>query len=304
MSFGLLLRALFSCAGLGEGLRPGRAVWRAGSFAALALWLLAPLPALGSDVRPLPSGAPQQVVASGLRLHVIAHEDLDPDALRALARPGTTLWLRTRSNTLRESTIDTLAQFDGAWVELRPPLEARTLSQLARAPAAGLWLRLGEKAAPPPVRPGPRRVAVSLAGPLGPERAAAIAALSPAVVDWRAGAHTDLLAWGLFKNLPGKLLFRPDADAVTPVDCARPGRQSVAVAVHVALLISLGTDAFPCGKGARIQVSADTESWVLQAVHLRDPSAELEIEVGVDLARVRKARKLLDALGLTPRGAH
>jgi hypothetical protein len=63
----------------------------------------------------------------------------------------------------------------------------------------------------------------------------------------------------------------------------------------------LGTDAFPCGKGARIRASADTEAWVVQSVHVRDPSAELELEVGADLAKVRKARQLFDALGLVPR---
>jgi hypothetical protein len=267
----------------------------------VAALLLAQVAAAG-DMRPLSDRAPPPVTEN-LRVHLVADEDLDPDALRALARPGVTLWLRTRSNTLRESTLDTARQFDSAWLELKAPLDGKSLAQLARSPAAGIWLRPKAGQALPAIKPGPHRLALTLDGPLDEARAEAISKLSPALVEWQAGAQTDLLAWSLFKNLPGKLLFRPDADAVAPVDCARPGRQAVAVAVHVAFLLSLGKDPFPCGKGARIRASADTEAWVVQALHVKDPSAELELEVGLDLARLRKARQLLDALGIAPRRA-
>jgi hypothetical protein len=74
----------------------------------------------------------------------------------------------------------------------------------------------------------------------------------------------------------------------------------VAVAVHVAFLLSLGKDTFPCGKGARIRLSTETEPWVVQSLHVSDPSKEIELEIGTDLARVRKARQLFDALDLRP----
>lgn len=258
--------------------------------------------ARAGEVKRLPDRGPPAITDS-LRAHLIADEDLDPDVLRALARPGVSLWLRTRSNAVRDSTLETARQFETAWIELKPPLEARALGQLARAPAAGIWLRPRVGEALPAVKPAPRRLAISFDGALDEARAAQVGRLSPSVVEWRVNAQqADLLSWSLFKNLPGRLLFRPDPDAVAPVDCARPGRQSVAVAVHVAFLLSLGKDAFPCGKGARIRVSAETEPWVIQALHVQDPSKEIELEVGADLAKVRKARQLFDALGLTPAG--
>jgi hypothetical protein len=265
------------------------------------LLLLLSTSAFAAEVKRLPDRSPPPVTES-LRAQLIADEDLDPDALRALARPGVSLWLRTRSNTLRDSTLETARQFEHAWIELSPPLDGKTLAQLSRAPAAGIWLRPKGGAALPALRPGPLRLAISLEGPLDEARAEAVVKLSPAVVEWKTNARqADLLSWSLFKNLPGKLLFRPDTDAVAPVDCARPGRQDVAVAVHVALLLSLGKDAFPCGKGARIRVTAETEPWVVQSLHVGDPSKEIELDVGADLARVRKARQLFDALGLVPR---
>ena len=268
--------------------------------AAVAAALLMSTAALAAEVKRLPDRSPPPTTAS-LRAHVIADEDLDPDALRALARPGVSLWLRTRSNTLRDSTLETARQFESAFVELRAPLDEKALPQLARAPATGIWLRPKATEALPALKPGPIKLAISIDGSLDEVRAAAIARLSPAFVEWRAGAsQADLLGWSLFINLPGKLLFRPATDAVAPVDCARPGRRAVAVAVHVALLLSLGKDAFPCGKGARIRLSAETEPWVVQSLHVSDPSKEIELEVGGDLAKVRKARQLFDALGMLP----
>lgn len=278
--------------------RAGQGASRA---AGAALALLSVGLAHAGEVKRLPERGPPAVTSS-LRSHLIADEDLEPDALRALARPGVSLWLRTRSNALRDSTLESARQFDNAWIALRAPLEAKALRQLARAPAAGVWLRPGASALPA-VKPGPLRLAISLEGPLDEARAAEVARLSPSVVEWRASAQqVDLLSWSLFRNLPGRLLFRPEADAVAPVDCARPGLESVAVAVHVAFLLSLGKDAFPCGKGARIRVSVETEPWVIQALHVQDPSKEIELDVGADLAKVRKARQLFDALGLHPAG--
>ena len=86
--------------------------------------------------RPLPS----EFVLTGYRVHVFASEDLEPDALRRLVRPGVTLWLQTRSNMLRSSTVDTLRRAETAWVQLRPPVLRPHWDQLGRLPRAGAWV--------------------------------------------------------------------------------------------------------------------------------------------------------------------
>ena len=60
--------------------------------------------------------------------------------LRALAGSGTVIWLRTRSNMLRDSTVEALALFPEAYVQLRPPVKEEQVRQLRRAPRVGAWL--------------------------------------------------------------------------------------------------------------------------------------------------------------------
>ena len=64
----------------------------------------------------------------GFRVHVVASDALDPDRLRALARPEVVLWVRTRTNGLRHSTAETLQLAGSAFVQVRPPLGAPSLA--------------------------------------------------------------------------------------------------------------------------------------------------------------------------------
>lgn len=89
--------------------------------------------ALAQDQRPVPAGSPDALIGRSVPVHVVASEELEPDVLRALARPGVTLWLTTRSNTLRESTLDTLNRFEASWVQLRLPLAHVDGAALARS---------------------------------------------------------------------------------------------------------------------------------------------------------------------------
>src|SRR5437879_653198 len=85
--------------------------------------------------RPLPPKGPQELAAPSLAVHVLAHEDLDPDRLRSLARPRVTLWLSTGSNVLRASTLDNLRRFESAYVALRAPItesQARSFEKIPR----------------------------------------------------------------------------------------------------------------------------------------------------------------------------
>ncbi|MFP2923691.1 hypothetical protein ACLESO_00450 [Pyxidicoccus sp. 3LG] len=110
---------------------------------------------------------PTALALPGYRLHLVVDESVDADTLRALVGGGTVLWLRTRSNMLRDSTVEAVARFPEAYVQVRPPLREAHADQLRRAPRAGAWvdsesLKQGTGWLH---RLGPRLVAVDVRGP-------------------------------------------------------------------------------------------------------------------------------------------
>ena len=136
--------------------------------------------ALAQDQRPLPRGSPEVFVATLPRVHVRVHEELDADRLRELARPGVTLWLSTRSNTLRASMVENVARFDSAWVQLRWPLKPVDANVFSKLPKAGAWLEPEGL----PMASRFRRVAISLKGPLDEALLAKVSAARPAELRW------------------------------------------------------------------------------------------------------------------------
>ena len=46
--------------------------------------------------------------------HVFFDEELEPDAVRLLARRSCTAWVRTRTNMVRESIVERLGRFGGS----------------------------------------------------------------------------------------------------------------------------------------------------------------------------------------------
>lgn len=265
-----------------------------------ALLALAAGAALAQDQRPLPRGSPEALVAATVRVHVVASEELEPDALRALARPQVTLWLETRSNTLRESTVEQLARFDEAWVQLRAPLSKADARVLARAPKAGLWLSPKELDGVLGRAPGVRRLAVDVAGPLDAALAERLRAARPSFIRWQPGAPVDLLGWGLFRQLPGRKVWAPAPTEVLATRCAERDSALPSLELHVATLLAMSADVFPCGRGTRVVVGGDVEPWLLQSLVVRDPALELVLRVGADAAKASQARKLLERLGLGP----
>lgn len=264
-----------------------------------ALLALVACSAFAQDQRPLPRGAPDVFVAPAPKVHVRAHEDLDPDRLRDLARPGVTLWLSTRSNTLRASTVENVARFDVAWVELRAPLKPVDARVFAKLPHVGAWLTLASADVSGRL-PGARRTALELKGPLDEDVAAQAGTLRPAEVRWTPSGAVDLLTWGHFKQLSGHKVVNGTPGTLLPVKCeARPANEP-ALEVHVASLLALSSDVFPCGPGMRVIVQPNTEAWLLQSLVVRDPSVELVLEVGADSKAALGARALLDTLQLGP----
>jgi hypothetical protein len=254
---------------------------------------VASLAAWGQDQRPLPRQAPEPLVAPALRVSVEADEDLDPDRLRELARPGVVLYLRTRSNTLRDSTLENLARFDTAWVELRAPVRPFDLTALARLPGVGGWMALDALAGSPPLR----RLAVRVEGPLDEARLARLQRARPALVQWRPAEEPDLLQWALFRQVPGRRVLLADPAMLLAVRCAERSRTEPAPELHVAQLLALSSDVFPCGLGTRVLLPPGSDRWLVQSILVRDPSAELVLQVGADAAAALQARALLEALG-------
>jgi hypothetical protein len=249
------------------------------------------------DPRALPPGAPD-LPPPGLRVNVLASEALQSDHLRALARPRVTLWLSTRGNVLADSTLVSLGRFAQAWVQMRAPFSRSQLEQLERLPRVGLWVRateLGGKGAG--WLKGPRRLAIELDGPLDEALAARIEAVRPDWVIWRHSGPVDLLAWALYKQLPGRKLYAPEPDQLTRVDCGRREQpREPAAWVPVAVLTAAAGDVFPCGKGGWVQLEPGAERWIASSVLAHDPSAELVFDVGAAEDRSVATRRLLDDL--------
>ncbi len=250
--------------------------------------------AFGQDQRPLPRGAPEAFVGPTPRVHVRVHEGLDPDRLRELARPQVTLWLSTRTNTLRASTVENVARFDVAWVQLRAPLLPYDAQVFSKLPAAGAWVTAASLGAVGRFR----RVAVALEGPLDEALIARVSAARPAEVRWTPPGPIDLLAWGELRRLPGRRIVAAEPKALLPVKCDARSAKDPSTELHVASLLALSSDVYPCGTGTRVVVEPAVETWLLQSMIVRDPSVELVVEVGSDAARAVATRGLLERLQL------
>ncbi|MCU0702299.1 MAG: hypothetical protein MUC96_37865 [Myxococcaceae bacterium] len=259
--------------------------------------LLAQL-ALAQDQRPLPAGSPELIVGRSVVVHVVASEDLEPDVLRVLARPLVTLWLTTRSNTLRDSTLTTLSRFESSFVQLRPPLSKVDGQALGAAPRAGLWIR------PDPRWPealrrwrGSRQVALDLEGPLDDAQATLASQLAPSRVRWRPSGPVDVLEWARFRRAAQRRSVVVTPDFLLARDCGDRLVDEASAELHVATLLAVSAGVFPCGKGTRVEVPPDVDRWLLASLLARDPSVELSVTVGDDVRKVGAVRRLLEALG-------
>ncbi len=236
------------------------------------------------------AAGPEALALPGYRIHLIVSEDLDPDRLRGLARSGVVLWLKTRSNALRESTVENLARFSDAYVQLRPPLSEHGALQLRRAPSTGIWLSDLDLGGAGLHRVGPRRLAVQISGALTEDRAAKVKASRAAHAIWDPPTDVDLLSWSRFEQLPGRRLVK----LVGAVGCAGTSARWVDA---TSLKPTPEPWQRPCGPGARVRVRADVSDELLRWLYRSDPSIELEVEIGSDERAAREARSLLDRLG-------
>lgn len=258
--------------------------------------MLVGLTAFAQNQRPVHSESPDVIVGRSVRVHVIASEDLEPDVLRALARPQVVLWLTTRSNTLRESTLETLNRFESSFVQLRAPISAVDGKALKKSPRAGLWLSLDDPSGVAAVR-GSRPLALDVTGTVDDVKHGWLLAQKPTFLRWAPGESIDLLEWSRFKTLPGRKTVVLTPGLLLPRDCATRDPAEPSAELHVATLLAVSAGVFPCGAGTRVEVPPDVEPWLLKSLIVRDPSVELVVRVGDDVRKVGRARGLLELLG-------
>lgn len=241
-----------------------------------------------------------ELVLPGYRLHVVVDESVAADDLRALAGSGTVLWLRTRSNTLRDSTLDALALFPEAYVQLRTPLKEEHVRQLRKLPRVGAWLEAQTLTGSGLHWLGPRRSAVEIRGPLDAELTRRLGALRPSWISWAPGASdVDLEAWGTFAQLPGRKLLSMTSPMGSLCPPEFPWRGALAT---VSLRVEEGSGADDCGLGRRIVMKGFPEDSALVALLSRDPSAELEVEAGTGERELARARAWVQRLEEAVRG--
>ncbi len=253
--------------------------------------------ALAQNQRPLPAAAPEAMPALA-RVHVLVRDTLDPDRLRNLARPNVTAWVETTSNTLSVAAVENLARFDEAFVQLRAPLKSVDAREFARMPRVGAWLTPASLELAGRL-PGVRRLAVQV-DTIDEPTVAALARARPAVVRWTPTGPIDVLQWALFGQVPGHRVVVGSTHLLQATSCAERRADQPVPELHVAHLLALSSDVFPCGRGTRVVVPLEVDRWLLQSLLVRDPSVELVLEVGDDAERATKARLLLEALGVGP----
>ena len=232
------------------------------------------------------TAGPTDWALPGVRVHVEASEDLDPDRLRALARPEVVLWVRTRSNGLRRSTAETLQLAGSGFVQVRPPLGAPALAPFVGR--VGPWVEERGLDVARVRRWSPGRLAVDVEGPFSEELATRLRILRPMAIRWRRGGWPAREEWTRAQRFSGVEVSAPGEVA----DCSVvPPRTRV----RVRLERPRSSDEI-CGLPVLLQIAAETSVVEMQQALLGHTDADLVVEVGEDTARASRVAGLLDAL--------
>ena len=234
------------------------------------------------------AAAPDAWALPGLHVQLLVSEDLDPDRLRALARPETVLWVRTQTNGLRRSTAETLRLAGSAFVQVRPPLGAPALAPFVGR--VGPWVAEGGLDVGRVHRWSPGRLAVDVEGPFTAELAARLRVLRPAAVRWNRGGWPSREEWAQASGFAGVELLGTGG---APADCeVVPARTRVRLRVPLGSLTADGV----CRLAVRIEVAPTADPVAVHAALLAHPNADLLVDVGNDVERASAARQLIDRL--------
>lgn len=277
--------------------RPGGAGYQR---AAPGLPSWSPVSGVDAGARSVAERGPPAVVAlPGLRAHVFFDEELEADAVRLLARPSCTAWVRTRTNMVRESVVERLARFGAAYVQLRAPFLEAHGAQLQRAHSVGAWLGPGDLRARGIRGLGGRPWAVSLFGALRPEDLDAAAAAKVAELRWTPGPRDLTLdAWARFAQAPGRKVVVWPGGVPSACEAWARARAPAPPAIRIGSLEleSLAGAAAACPLVARVEVPATADEEALARLLSGAPRVEPELDVGASGALARAAARLLDRL--------
>jgi hypothetical protein len=241
---------------------------------------------------------PEPLTLPGFRIHLELSEDLEPDRLEALARPGVVLWVQTRSNLLKRSVAERLGRAEASYVQLRPPLGEGVRQQFS-GPVQP-WVALEGLDVAAYRRWAPGGTAVEVAGALTEERLGRLRALRPQMVRWRPEEAPTGEEWARAARLAGLEVHAagPLAACVHPLKGAERIRLRVPAAEADAA-------AAGCGFALRLEVSLATAEADVRTLLVQWPGAELWARVGNEADAVAAASlvRLLAAAAPPPREA-
>ena len=245
----------------------------------------------------LSGAAPEPLTLPGFRLHLALSEDVEPDRLELLARPGVVLWLETRSNVLKRSVVERLARADTSYVEVRPPFAGDAVRQQFQG-RVHPWVALEGLDTASYRRWAPPGTAVEVTGPISEEALSQLRALHPQVVRWHPNEAPTPDAWARWAHLPGLEVVAPDR--LPP--CGRPlkGAERIRLRIPAALA---DLTASGCGFALRLEIPLSLSEAELRSLLVQHPGAELWARVGseVDAASAAALVRLLAAAAPAPR---
>jgi hypothetical protein len=228
---------------------------------ALAVWLT------------LGAAGPEPLQLPGFRLHLVLSEELEPDRLGALARPGVVLWLTTRSNLLKRSVAERLGHAENSYVQVRPPLGQPGL-EAQFTPRVHPWVELRGLDVQSYRRWAPGGTAVELSGALTEEHLAELLALRAATVHWRPEETPAPEEWARTAHLAG-LEVRPSLP-LPPCIRALKGAERIRLRVPAAVAESTAAG---CGFALRLEIPTSISEADVRELLVKFPGAELWTEV-------------------------
>ncbi len=231
---------------------------------ALAVWLA------------LAAAGPEPLQLPGFRLHLVLSENLEPDRLGALARPGVVLWLTTRSNLLKRSVAERLGRSESSYVQVRQPLGQPGLQEQF-TPRVHPWVELRGLDVQSYRRWAPGGTAVELSGALTEERLAELLALRAAAVHWRPEETPAPEEWARAVRLPG-LEVRPPLP-LPPCTRVLKGAERIRLRVPAAVAESTAAG---CGFALRLEIPSSITEADVRELLVKFPGAEFWTEVKGD----------------------
>ncbi len=229
------------------------------------------------------------VAGPAARVHVVVDESLHPDWVRAFARRGVTLWVQTHSNTLAASTLENVARFDAAFIQLRPPLTEADARVFARVPRAGVWASLSDAVALKGRLPGARKVALELPSVLTDETRQQVDGVHPWAVRWPVPQEADVLTWAWFQQLDGLKVAALEFEAAPEV-CQAVRQRGATVQSRSAR----------CAAAGWWVVNPAVGIDLVHRALLEAPATQLWLVVGADERLAKAAKTLLAQLSDDP----